>query len=222
MGKHLAFSFVRLSSTAMSTRFALALLLACAAPVIAQTPSTPVPIAEAAKDDLVKVAVETDSGRIVIALDRGRAPLTTANFLTYVDGGKLNGESFYRAMPYGDGGLIQGGITSDAAKLGKPVEHEPTSKTGLKHIAGSVSMAHLGAGTAQADFFILTTDIPALDASGNDQGFAVFGRVVEGMDVVKKIQAAPVSATKGDGAMKGQMLEPAIKIVKAERVPAQP
>jgi peptidyl-prolyl cis-trans isomerase A (cyclophilin A) len=56
-------------------------------------------------------------GRIVIALDRARAPLTTANFLAYVDSGKLDGETFYRAMPYGEGGLIQGGITSDARKL---------------------------------------------------------------------------------------------------------
>ena len=203
---------------AMKTRIALAMLLACAAPIAAQTPASPAPVAETAKDDLVKVALETSAGRIVIALDRGRAPLTTANFLSYIDSGKLNGESFYRAMPYGDGGLIQGGITSDAAKLGKPVEHEPTSKTGLKHVAGSVSMAHLGPGSAQADFFILMADIPALDASGSDQGFAVFGRVVEGMEVVKQIQASPVSPTRGDGAMRGQMLEPVVRIVRAERV----
>ncbi len=101
----------------------------------------------------------------------------------------------------------------------KPVVHEPTSQTGLKHVAGAVSMAHLGPGTAQADFFILTTDIPALDASDSDQGFAVFGQVVEGLDVVKAILAAPVSPTKGDGPMKGQMLEPAIRIVKAEKLP---
>jgi peptidyl-prolyl cis-trans isomerase A (cyclophilin A) len=80
-------------------------------------------------------------------------------------------------------------------------------------------MAHLGPGTAKADFFILTTDIPALDASAGDQGFAVFGRVIEGLDVAKKILASPVSPTKGEGAMKGQMLEPAVKIVKAERLP---
>ena len=111
----------------MKTRIALALLLACSAPIVAQSPTPPAPAAEAAKDDLVKVALETSAGRIVIALDRGRAPLTTANFLRYVDGGKLNGESIYRAMPYDDkGGLVQGGITSDAAKLGIRVKHEPT------------------------------------------------------------------------------------------------
>jgi peptidyl-prolyl cis-trans isomerase A (cyclophilin A) len=204
----------------MTHRIALALLFACAAPVAAQTEApTAAPAAPAPQDDLVKVAIDTEAGRIVIALDRGRAPATTANFLRYVDGGKYSGESFYRAMPYGDGGFIQGGITSDAAKLAKPVLHEPTSQTGLKHVAGSVSMAHLGPGTAQADFFILTTDIPALDADATGSGFAVFGRVIEGMDVVKKILAGPVSATRGEGAMKGQMLEPAIKIVKAGRLP---
>ena len=73
-------------------------------------------------------------------------------------------------------------------------------------------------GTARSDFFILTTDIPGFDASGGDQGFAAFGRVIEGMEVVKKILTAPVSPTKGEGTMKGQMLEPVVKIVKVERL----
>jgi len=182
--------------------FAAALLAALAAPSLAQP-----------QPDLVPVAIETDKGRIVIALDRGRAPLTTANFLSYVESGKLDGESFYRAMPYGAGGLIQGGIRSDARKLGVPVAHEPVSKTGISHKAGTISMANFGPGTARSDFFILTTDIPAFDES-----FAAFGHVTEGMDVVKAILAAPVSPTAGEGPMKGQMLEPAVKIVKAERV----
>ena len=74
-------------------------------------------------------------------------------------------------------------------------------------------MANSGPGTAQSDFFILTTDIPAFDAD-----FAAFGRVVEGMEVVKAILAAPVSPTKGEGAMKGQMLEPVVRISKAVRL----
>ena len=164
--------------------------------------------------DLVPVAIDTSLGRIVIALDRGRAPLTTANFLAYVDSGKLDGEAFYRAMPYGAaGGLVQGGITSDARKLGPPVAHEPASQTGISHKAGTVSMANFGPGTAKSDFFILTTDVPAFDSS-----FAAFGHVVEGMDVVKAILASPVSATKGEGPMKGQMLEPVVRIVNAERI----
>lgn len=180
------------------------------APALAQsTPAeTPAP-----SEDLVPVAIQTEKGRIVIALDRGRAPLTTANFLAYVESGKLDGESFYRAMPYGEGGLIQGGIRSDARKLLPPVAHEPSSKTGISHKAGTISMANFGPGTARADFFILTTDIPAFDES-----FAAFGRVVEGMDVVKAILASPVSPTAGEGPMKGQMLEPVVKIVNAERL----
>jgi len=186
-----------------------ALLLAAPAKLTAQTPQPPAP---AAQEDLVRVALETDKGRIVIALDRGRAPVTAANFLSYVETGKFNGESFYRAMPLTKGGLIQGGISSDARKLGPPIAHEPPSKTGLRHTAGTVSMASTGPGQARSDFFILTTDVPSFD-----EYFAPFGKVVEGMDVVQAILAAPVSPTKGEGAMKGQMLEPAVKIRRAAR-----
>ena len=187
-----------------------------ASPVLSQPvepPAAPVPVQEP-----VKVALDTSAGRIVIALDTAHAPVTSANFLNYVDGRKFDGESFYRAMPYENGGLVQGGITSDAAKLGPAIAHESTAATGLKHVRGAVSMASEGPGTAKADFFILTTDIPGLDATATDSGFAVFGRVLEGMDVVEKILRSPVSATKGDPGMQGQMLDPAIKIVKAERV----
>ena len=116
-------------------------------------------------------------------------------------------------MPLTNGGLVQAGITSDARKLGKAIAHEPPSKTGLRHAAGTVSMAAAAPGEARSDFFILTTDVPSFD-----EYFAPFGKVVEGMDVVEAILAAPVSATKGDGPMKGQMLEPVVKIRKAARV----
>ncbi len=174
---------------------------------------------QAPKDDLVRVAIDTSAGPILVALDRGRAPLSVANFLAYVDGKKFDGESFYRAMPFGAGGLIQGGITSDARKLGKPVAHEPTSTTGLTNVAGALVMARDEPGSARSDFFILTTDIKAFDASAADPGFAVFGRVVEGMEVVRAIFAAPRSATKGAGIMKGQMLDPPVKILRAKRLP---
>jgi peptidyl-prolyl cis-trans isomerase A (cyclophilin A) len=127
--------------------------------------------------------------------------------------GKLTGESFYRAMPLTGGGLIQAGITSTRASS-QAIAHEPPSTTGLRHVKGAVSMAATAPGAAQSDFFILTTDVPSFDAH-----FAPFGRVVEGMDVVEKILALPVSATKGDGPMKGQMLEPAVKIRNAKRLP---
>jgi peptidyl-prolyl cis-trans isomerase A (cyclophilin A) len=118
-------------------------------------------------------------------------------------------------MPYGDGGLIQGGITSDARKLNPPVAFEGSDTTGIKNVAGSIAMAALAPGKAQSEFFIETTDIPGFDGPN---GFAAFGHVIEGMDVVKAILAAPVSPTKGEGAMKGQMLDPPVKILKMERV----
>ncbi len=190
----------------MLTRIAFA-FAALSATALAQAP--------APQPGLVPVAIETSLGRIVVALDSARAPLTTANFLGYADAHKFDGETFYRAMPYGDGGLIQGGITSDARKLDPPVAFESSEQTGIKNVAGSIAMAALAPGKAQADFFIETTDIPGFDGPN---GFAAFGHVVEGMDVVKAILAAPVSPTKGEGPMKGQMLDPPVKIVKVERI----
>ena len=194
----------------MFIRFALALSALLAAPLAAQTPATP----PAPAADLVKVALDTSAGRIVLELDKGRAPVTTKNFLKYVEAGRFNGESFYRAMKFADGGgIVQGGITSDGRKLYPAIEHEPVSKTGIRHVAGTVSMAAFAPGTARADFFILTSDIPSFDAN-----FAAFGKVVEGMDVVKAILASPTPPTKGEGVMKGQMLDPVVKITKAARL----
>jgi peptidyl-prolyl cis-trans isomerase A (cyclophilin A) len=175
--------------------------------------------APAAKDDVVPVAIDTSAGRIVVALDRRRAPVTTANFLKYVDAHRYDGESFYRAMKFGAaGGLIQGGIRSDARKLYPPIAHEPTSQTGIKNVAGAIAMANAGPGTARGDFFIMTTDVPSFDSTPDQPGFAAFGHVVEGMDVVKAILASPASPTKGDGPMKGQILEPPVRIIRASRV----
>nr|NUR37194.1 peptidylprolyl isomerase [Sphingomonas sp.] len=202
----------------MKHRFlAAALLAAFSAPAFAQGAAPPVET-PAPKEDLVPVAIDTSLGRIVIALDRGHAPITTANFLHYVDTHRFDGETFYRANHTGGGGLIQAGVRSDARKLFPPVAHEPTSQTGLHNVAGAISMANSGPGTARADFFILLSDMPGLDANGpggDANGFAAFGHVIEGMDVVKKISDAPVSPTKGEGAMKGEMLDPPIKIIKA-------
>jgi len=192
-----------------------ACLAALAAPALAQTPMGI--LAPAPREDLVKVAFDTDKGRIVLALDRGRAPATTANFLSYVDKHWFDGEAFYRAFKYGDGGVIQGGVRSGGRQL-PPIEVEPTSKTGLSNKAWTVAMANGGPASTRSDFFIMTTDIPAFEAKGADIGFAAFGHVVEGQDVVKAILAAPVSPTLGEGSMKGQMLEPVVKIVHAERV----
>jgi peptidyl-prolyl cis-trans isomerase A (cyclophilin A) len=191
----------------MLIRIAFAASLLLASPLAAQV------AVPAAADDEVKVTLDTSAGRIVLALDKARAPVTTANFLKYVDAGRYNGESFYRSMKFGDGGIVQAGITSDARKLYPAIAHEPVSQTGIKHVAGTVSMAAFSPGTAKADFFILTSDAPSFDAS-----FAAFGRVIEGMEVVKAIQAAPTSPIKGEGVMKGQMLDPVVKITKASRL----
>jgi peptidyl-prolyl cis-trans isomerase A (cyclophilin A) len=196
----------------MLTRIALLLSAFASVPAVAQ------PVAAT----IVPVAIETSLGRIVVALDTANAPVTTANFLRYVDNHRFDGESFYRAMQVPDadgnpGGLVQAGISSDARKLYPPIAHEPTSQTGIHNVAGTIAMANAGPGTARADFFILASDLPSLDATGTDPGFAAFGRVTEGMDVVQKILAAPVSATKGEGAMKGQMLDPPIRINTAQR-----
>jgi peptidyl-prolyl cis-trans isomerase A (cyclophilin A) len=177
--------------------------------------------AASAKEDLVPVAIDTSLGRIVVALDRAHAPLTTANFLRYVDAHRLDGETFYRSMHTDTSNLIQGGVRSDVRKLYPPIAHEPTTQTGLHNVTGAISMANAGPGTTQADFFILVSDVPGFDAGdpqGDATGFAPFGHVTEGMDVVKKIWESPVSPTKGEGAMKGQMLDPPIKIIKAARL----
>jgi peptidyl-prolyl cis-trans isomerase A (cyclophilin A) len=202
----------------MKHRFLTASLALLAVPAFAQT-AAPTPQAPAAQEDLVPVAIDTSVGRIVVALDRSHAPVTTANFLHYVDTHRFDGQYFYRAMHAADatgadGGLIQGGITTDARKLYPPIAHEPTTQTGLHNVAGTVSMANNGAGTARSDFFI------ANGPGGDATGFAAFGHVTEGMDVVRKIWSAPVSPTKGEGAMKGQMLDPKIQIIKAARASA--
>jgi len=203
----------------MTIRFlAAALLAATSAAALSQTAPAIPPMARPPRVEVVPVAIDTTAGRIVLELDKTHAPVTTANFLHYVDTHRLDGENFYRAMHVGDGGLIQGGVRSDSRKLYPPIAHEPTTQTGLHNVAGSISMANAGAGTARADFFILTSDMPSLDATATDPGFAVFGHVTQGMDIVQKILASPVSATKGEGVMKGQMLDPTVKIVKAERV----
>ena len=199
----------------MSVRFAFALSALLAQPLPAQMAGPP--------SDLVKVALDTSAGRIIVAVDKGKAPITAGNFLRYLDSGRFNGESFYRAMPYMNGGLIQGGITSDSRKLYPPIAHEPTTSTGLKHVAGTLSVARGAPGSARDGFFILTTDIPGFDADpslpGDNAGYAAFGHVVEGLEVVNRIFAMPTSPTKGEGALKGQMLDPVVRITKAARIP---
>lgn len=175
----------------------------------------------AASPKLTRIRMTTGKGDIVIDLEAERAPLTTANFLRYVDQKKLDKSVFYRAMPNGDNrGLVQGG---DSRRALAPVAHEPTSQTGLSHTEGTISLVRgAQAGTGKGDFFICVGDMTFLDAgrggTDDDLGFAAFGKVVEGMDVVRAILASPTSPTEGNGAMKGQMLAPQVPILTTKRV----
>ncbi|MBS3927568.1 MAG: peptidylprolyl isomerase [Sphingomonadales bacterium] len=179
--------------------------------------------------DTVQVELVTELGSIVVELNHKAAPITVKNFMRYVDTGRYDGMVFYRAMHLDWGkqpnGLVQGGLNDFPLKLLPPIAHEPTSVTGLTHKAGTLSMARNAPGTARSDFSILLSDLTSFDAdpkSANPEaqlGYAAFGHVVSGMDVVRKIYDSPRSPTKGEGVMKGQMLEPRIKVLKARRIP---
>ena len=202
----------------------LALLAQATTPAPVSTPApaatpTPAPATNPALAP-VKVRLDTAAGPIVLAVDRAHAPLTAANFLRYVDGRKLDGVAFYRAVKIGEGyGLAQFGTRNDPKRTLPPVPFEPTSKTGLSHVDGAISMAMAKPGTAAGDFFVVVGDLKSMDAHDADPGFAVFGRVVEGMDVIRRVLLAPTSPTEGVGVMKGQMLAPTIRIASARRVP---
>lgn len=220
------------------TQFKLLMaLLAVSTTALSQVPVADtqgdIPIAAPAEPETVKVALQTSLGHILLLIEKERAPISAGNFLRYVDQKRLDGIGFYRAMKLdeaGNYGLIQAGLRGDAKKLLKPIQHEPTTVTGLSHVSGAISMARLAPGTATSDFFIVLGDLPALDAQpavqnaadnpaqGDTFGYAVFGRVIEGMDVVKAILEQPRSLTAGEGAMKGQMLEPPLKILTVRRV----
>jgi peptidyl-prolyl cis-trans isomerase A (cyclophilin A) len=180
----------------------------------------------APKADIVRVRLDTEAGAIILALDSRHAPITTANFLRYVDEKRLDGTYFYRAAPTPGAhgrGLIQGGVHRIYTRMLPGIEHEPTSRTGLRHVDGSVSMARLAPGTATGDFFITVGAMPSMDApaggKGDDVGYAAFGHVAGGMDVVRHILAAPRFPNAGRGAMRGQMIANPVKIVSANRVP---
>jgi peptidyl-prolyl cis-trans isomerase A (cyclophilin A) len=172
--------------------------------------------------DVVRVRLDTETGPILLALDHKRAPITAANFVRYVEQHRFEGTYFYRAARTKGAtgrGFVQGGIRHSARRAFPPIAHEPTSKTGLKHVDGAVSMARAEPSGAMGDFFIIVGGaMPAMDAHGGEPGFAVFGRVEDGMDTVRHILAAPTVAGAGRGPMRGQMIEKPIRIIAAKRV----
>lgn len=167
------------------------------------------------------VVIETELGDIKIEIYQDDAPATAANFLKYVDGDRFRGASFYRVVHKGNQPdndikieVIQGGLGrgEHGGRLA-PIEHETTDKTGVLHKDGVISMARLAPGTASSEFFICVGDQPELDLGGrrnpDGQGFAAFGKVIEGMDVVRKIHQEPAD---------GQSLAPPIGITAVLRV----
>ena len=179
-----------------------------------------VPAAPAASGDPVLVVVETEMGAFELEVDVDRAPVTAANFLRYVDGGFYDGGTFFRtvhAVNQPDDAIriavVQGGRNPDLeAESFPPIPLERTSETGLRHEDGTVSMARGGPDTATQSFFICFGAQPSLDFGGmrnpDGQGFAAFGHVVAGMDVVRAIHRAPYEA---------QRLNPPVRITRVYR-----
>jgi peptidyl-prolyl cis-trans isomerase A (cyclophilin A) len=154
----------------------------------------------------VHVRIETAVGVIEVELDPARAPRTVANFLRYVDDGFFDGASFYRTVTAANQpdnavkiAVIQGGVDGKKTAF-DPIAIERTAETGLKHLNGTISMARNGPDTATTEFFICVGDQPELDFGGrrnpDGQGFAAFGRVTAGWDVITRIHESPVAAQR--------------------------
>lgn len=183
----------------------------------------PTPIVPGPGDILV--SLDTGQGQIVIALKARQAPLTVANFLQYVDAKLYDGSSFWRSAKAPGSttyGLIEGGLASDPKKVLKPVAHEPTTQTGLRHVDGTLSLARREPGSGDSDFFICLGEAPYLDAnpaaSGDNLGFAAFGQVIKGIDVARTILNLPTPGKATNPVMEGQMLDPVVPIVTARRL----
>lgn len=191
-------------------RFALFLsLLLLPLPAFAKTNPSP-----------VRVRLETTAGNIVLELNSARAPKTVRNFMTYVDDGRLDGTLFYRASRSKTApgvGFIQGGIGTDPRRKMTAVPFESTKVTGLSHIDGALSMARgQDEAIATCNFSIMVGAHPYLNASNTQPGYAVFGRIAGGMDVVKRIMAMPTGG--GVGPMRGQMILKPVIIRHAVRL----
>jgi len=163
------------------------------------------------------VIISTEVGDIILELYPAEAPVTVANFLRYVEEDRFKEATFYRVVTLDNQPnskikieVIQGGLFEDEhPDMLPPIAHETTKQTGILHKDGVISMARYGPGTATSEFFICVGDQPSLDfggrRNGDGAGFAAFGKVIKGMDVVREIQQLP---------SKEQYLEPRVKIIK--------
>jgi peptidyl-prolyl cis-trans isomerase A (cyclophilin A) len=181
----------------------------------------------------VRILMETEAGNIEFAVDPDRAPATVANFLRYIDAGRYDSGRFHRTVRTSPDNQPQSAVKIDViqgavnpqfkAQDFPPVPLERTGTTGLRHQDGTLSMARMEPDSATSDFFICIGDQPELDFGGkrnpDGQGFAAFGRVTAGMDVVRKIHRSPASAstTTTSVAAGNQRLDPAIRILRARR-----
>jgi peptidyl-prolyl cis-trans isomerase A (cyclophilin A) len=173
----------------------------------------------------VVVVFETTAGKFEVAVDATRAPITAANFLKYVDAGAYDNGFFHRTVrPETESRtdypiqVVQASAAKGFAGFGT-IPLERTTVTGIKHLAGTLSMARGSADSATSDFFVCITDTPELDFGGrrnaDGQGFGAFGQVISGMEVVRKIQGSPTKA--GADGRPSQALEPPVTILKAYR-----
>ena len=168
----------------------------------------------------IPISMETELGSIQMVLYPDRAPITVSNFLRYVDENRYKDFHFYRVVhmenqPDNDVKIevIQGGLGFDKHPMELPtILHETTDKTGIRHLNGTLSMARMEPGTASSEIFICINDQPELDFGGkrnpDSQGFAAFGKVISGMDVVRKIQLLPET---------NQMLDKVVKVNSIQR-----
>ena len=180
-----------------------------------------------ADDATVRTIMSTDMGDIEIDIFVDKAPISATNFLQLVDGGHLDGGTFYRVVNYAnDKGspkieVIQGGLNTDEGPF-PPIDHETTEQTGVLHTDGVISMARDGVGTATTEFFIVIGEQPALDygevRNPDKQGFAAFGQVVSGMDVVRAINESPADGSSEWDDTKGQILTEPVQIISVKRV----
>jgi peptidyl-prolyl cis-trans isomerase A (cyclophilin A) len=173
-----------------------------------------------APTEFVAVAIETSRGAIEVVLNLRAAPITTTNFLDYVDRGLYDAGHFHRTVTGtnqpNDSVLIeviQGGFGPDRqGEAGAPIPLERTSDTGIRHVDGAISMARRTPDSAVSDFFICIGEQPELDFGGHrnpdGQGFAAFGQVTAGMDIVRAIQTSP---------HEGQRLTPPVPIRRIRR-----
>ena len=201
----------------MRSLFAYLALLAT--PVLAHEPAgnRPTP-------GFVRVRIDTSEGPFVVAVDTRHAPATAANFLAYVDDGRFDGTSFYRAARRKSApqlGFVQGGIRTDARRMLPPFAFEGTARTGIRHLDATISMARgTSTDSAGGNFFVTVGPTPAMDGAGQYIGYAAFGRVVAGMATVKRILAKPTGG--GSGAMKGQMIFRPVLLQRARRLDGTP